>query len=419
MSQRTDWSGAKGNGGERGGNKGRRKGSDKGRNKGGNKGGTKGGNKESTRGGNKGSTKGGNKGSTKEGKKKGSRKGSNKRSNTGSNKRSNKGIGLNGDAGARDNNNNNSNNNNNNQHVASSTKTDSWLTLCQVGRAFYLLTDLSTYSFLFVVSFYYTLVVLGKQVTFNRLVTMFLLGVGVPVLCVAFTILLHTFLPAPTAGFGVSCAIDSLGDELHWATTGPKLVCVVLSMCLMTVCTYGFWRLHVPPLNASSETFYARQGVLKTLALLLACSLAELFLLVTEYQKMYGWVSSAQPYVVHASTAIAGLKGSVLAALFCFADCEVLHSTCCPPAYSDGEPWLRAAATDTSLGGGGGGGGGGGRGRVGRRRSEEDEEEGIGQEEDCVDNDLIEGGAVVPGWGDPDRSGSREVIDSWDLGEKV
>ena len=196
-------------------------------------------------------------------------------------------------------------------------------------------------------------------------------------------------------------------------------MCVVLSMCLMTVCTYGFWRLHVPPLNASSETFYARQGVLKTLALLLACSLAELFLLVTEYQKMYGWVSSAQPYVVHASTAVAGLKGSVLAALFCFADCEVLHSTCCPPAYSDGEPWLRAAATDASLGGGGVGGWGGGRGRVGRRRSEEDEEEGIGQEEDCVDNDLIEGGAVVPGWGDSDRSGSREVIDSWDLGEKV
>ena len=281
---------------------------------------------------------------------------------------------------------------------------ESWLTLCQVGRAFYLLTDVSLYSFLFTVSLYYTLVVLGKPVTFNRLVTMFLLGIGLPVLCVTFTILLYTFLPAKTA-FGFSCAIDSLAGEFHWATTGPKLACVVLSMCLMTVSTYGFWRLHVPPLNASSETFYARQGVLKTLALLLVCSLAELFLLVTEYQKLYGWPSS--PHVLQASTAVSGLKGSVLAVLFCFADREVLHGTCCAPSYSDGEPWLRAAASDPARGGGGGGGGARGRRHV---------EDGEGREGDFVHNDL--GGGAVPQWGDPDRP-SHEVSGSLDIGEKV
>jgi hypothetical protein len=78
--------------------------------------------------------------------------------------------------------------------------------------------------------------------------------------------------------------VDAITDEFHWASTAPKLLCVVLALCLMTVSTYGFWRLHVPALNASSETFYARQGVLKLLTLLLALSLAELYYLVTEYQ---------------------------------------------------------------------------------------------------------------------------------------
>ncbi|XP_076437582.1 uncharacterized protein LOC143276814 [Babylonia areolata] len=260
-----------------------------------------------------------------------------------------------------DNNNNNkktaadnNNDNNNNATNISSTKVGtpassntveggSWVTLCQVGRAFYLLTDLCLYAFLFSLSLYYTLIVLDKELTFNRLVAMFLFGMGVPVLFLVLTILLYTFLPT-SASFGISCTVDSLVDEIHWATTAPKLICVVLSMCLMTVSTYGFWRLHVPALHASSETFYARQGVLKTLALLLACSLAELFALVSEYQRMYGGGVSSL-HVQHASTAVLGMKGVVLAFLVCFLDSEVMHSTCCSPVASDGEPWLSTAPT--------------------------------------------------------------------------
>ena len=129
----------------------------------------------------------------------------------------------------------------NTSQVSSPANTDSWVTLCQVGRAFYLLTDLSVYAFLFAMSLYYTLVVLDNQLTFNRLVTMFLFGVGLPVVFVTFTILLYTFLPTGT-GFGMSCVVESLTDEFHWAVTAPKLLCIVLSMCLMTVSTYGFWR---------------------------------------------------------------------------------------------------------------------------------------------------------------------------------
>jgi hypothetical protein len=83
--------------------------------------------------------------------------------------------------------------------AAKSTSEDSgdgsWVTLCQAGRAFYLLSDLAVYSFLFSMSFYYTLVVLGSQLTFNRLATMFLFGLGLPVFFVTFTILMYTFLP--------------------------------------------------------------------------------------------------------------------------------------------------------------------------------------------------------------------------------
>ncbi|KAK7091964.1 uncharacterized protein [Littorina saxatilis] len=295
---------------------------------------------------------------------------------------------------------------------------DSWVTLCQVGRAFYLLTDLCVFSFLLSVSLYYTLVVLGNELTFNRLVTMFLLGLGLPVLFVTFTILLYTFLATET-GFGSSCTVDELGDEFHWAVTGPKFICIVLSLCLMTVSTYGFWRLHVPALNASSETFYARQGVLKTLALLLCFSQAELFWLVTEYQKIYGWVTS--PYVIYASTAVYGTKGCVMAFLFCFVDKEVLHGTCCAPSYSDGEPWLRAAGPDTSprggggggreRGGGGGGGGGGGMEGAGGRRWRERTDDGSGVNDFEMDD--------VPQWGHHYGKPYHDVIGSMDFGEKV
>ncbi|KAK7469929.1 hypothetical protein BaRGS_00036033 [Batillaria attramentaria] len=204
---------------------------------------------------------------------------------------------------------------------------DSWVTLCEVGRAFFLLSDVALYSFLFAMSLYYTLVVLGNTLNFSRLLTLFLLGLGLPAVFVVFSILLYTFLPSET-GLGFSCTVASLDDEFHWATTGPKLICIVLSMCLMTVSTYGFWRLKFPALHTSSETFYARQGVVKTLIFLFIGSLAELFFLVTQYQRMYG-LTIYQP-IWYTSTAAVGVKGIVLSVLCCFLDTEVLHGTCCP-----------------------------------------------------------------------------------------
>lgn len=206
----------------------------------------------------------------------------------------------------------------------------SWMTLCEVGRAFYLLTDVAVYAFLFAMSLYYTLVVLGKTLNFKKLLYLFLLGAGLPAVFTIFSIFLYAFLSTPT-GSGLKCVVASLDDEFHWMTTGPKLTCIVLSMCLMTVATYGFWRLHYPSLHASSETFYARQGIIKSLLFLFFGSLVELCFLVTQYQKMYG-LTVYRP-LWYASTALLGIKGLVLSLLCCFLDSEVVHGTCCPSSY--------------------------------------------------------------------------------------
>ena len=156
----------------------------------------------------------------------------------------------------------------------------------------------------------------------------------------------------------------------------------------------------MPALHASSETFYARQGVLKTLTLLLACSLAELFFLVTEYQRLYGW--PADSYVTRASTALFGAKGLTLAILFCFADSEVLHGTCCALDSDDGDAWLRATAARELAGGSEGGG-----------RGERD-----GGRVDCYGEKREEEGEFGGRWGVSGRQG-HVIGPDVDLGQKV
>lgn len=203
----------------------------------------------------------------------------------------------------------------------------SWLTLCQIGRAMYHLSDVSVYSFMFGMSLYYTLVILGHTINLNKLIILFMLGLGFSAVFVVFTILLYAFVPLETnAGF--SCSIGKLKDEFHWTTTGPKLFCIVLSICLMTVCTYSFWRLHFPALSTSSETFYSKQGTLKTLLFVAYGSIAELLFLVTQYTYLYN--SYVYEPAWYSSTVVSGLKGLVLAWLCCFGDTEVLHAVCCP-----------------------------------------------------------------------------------------
>ncbi|PVD32538.1 hypothetical protein C0Q70_07978 [Pomacea canaliculata] len=201
-------------------------------------------------------------------------------------------------------------------------------TLCQVGRVLFHLADISVYSFAFALSLYYTVVVLGRKLTLNKLLTLFLLALGLPTVFVVFTILLYIFLPLGATTTTFTCTIYALEDEFHWATTGPKLLCLVLSLCLMTVCTYSFLRLHFPALHTSSETLYARQGVFKLLVFLVVASVVELLFLVTQYQDMHGHTTS--PSLWLASTALSGVKGSLLALMLCFLDSEILHGSCCP-----------------------------------------------------------------------------------------
>ena len=281
-----------------------------------------------------------------------------------------------------------------------------WVTLCQVGRALLLLSDLAVLAFLLALALYYTMVVLDRPLSFRRLAALFLLGLAAPVALVAAYLLLQALLlHAPDDGalgaassVSSACTLDALGGWLHWAVTAPKLLALLLALCLVSVATYGFWRLHAPqrprqPHSARPrvapppdyEAAYGRQGVLRALALLLALAQAELLWLVAQYQRLHAppglWhhphpdspppssASSASwsVYLVHAATAACGTKGCLLALLLCFLDREVTHATCCPPRGDPDPrcpPWASSpSSSDRSPGGAGG------RGTLGERGS--------------------------------------------------
>ena len=164
------------------------------------------------------------------------------------------------------------------------------MSLCWVGQLSYQLLDIAFYSFLLAISLYNSLTLLAKRMTFNRLVCIFVVSTAVP----TFSLILSLLIPVlnvTSLRIGKSCSLHTLKGELHWAVTGPKLICILMSMCLTLISVY-----QSNPCRSSHhdviETFYARRAAGKFITLLLLCSTAEVVPLLTEYREMKRYVIS-------------------------------------------------------------------------------------------------------------------------------
>ena len=174
---------------------------------------------------------------------------------------------------------------------------------------------LSSYAWIVVLGIYYLFAVLDDVIKRGGMFVLYMVGFGIPlVFTTAWVLTVTGILPSELA----SCHFEFVRHESRWIFDAPKLACILMAVCLLTVCVYALCRS--PASEMTPEMTFACQGTLKTLVFLILSAAADLYLLVEEYREL-GQNCSMRSIYLH--IILRGVMGTVMAAFLCFLDSEI------------------------------------------------------------------------------------------------
>ncbi|XP_041361573.1 calcitonin receptor-like protein 1 [Gigantopelta aegis] len=176
-------------------------------------------------------------------------------------------------------------------------------------------SSLSTYAWIVVLGIYYLFAVLDDVIKRGGMFVLYMVGFGIPVVFTTAWVLTVTgVLPSEFA----SCHFEFVRHESRWIFDAPKLACILMAVCLLTVCVYALCRSSANEMTP--EMTFACQGTLRALAFLILSAAVDLYLLIEEYREH---ARESSPRSVYLHVVLRGIMGTVMAAFLSFLDSEI------------------------------------------------------------------------------------------------
>ncbi len=108
---------------------------------------------------------------------------------------------------------------------------------------------------------YYLFAVLGDIIKGRRVIVLYLVGLGIPVVFATAWALTVTFVLSTDV-----CDGGQIPHATHWITDAPKLACVLIAFCIFIVCVYAAFRGLID--EDVPEFKLVKQGTIKCLLFL-------------------------------------------------------------------------------------------------------------------------------------------------------
>ncbi|XP_046362978.2 PDF receptor-like [Haliotis rufescens] len=190
--------------------------------------------------------------------------------------------------------------------------------VCKCANSVTRFSELSVYSWIAVLGVYYLFAVLGDIIKGRRVMVLYLVGLGIPVVFATAWALTVTFVLSTDV-----CEGGQIPHATHWITDAPKLACVLIAFCIFIVCVYAAFRGLID--DDVLEFRLVKQGTIKCLLFLTLCTSADLYLLVIVYNNggQTIRVSSADSWIDYFTLVVDSIPGVIMAILLCFVDNEV------------------------------------------------------------------------------------------------